>query len=96
VTWTATALERLPRGAFWFDASRDGSRIAFAAYPHGRTQVYVMAADGTGVRVVTHDRYEATQPALSPDASTLAYVGFGGDRGGTSSSRTSRRAGRDG
>lgn len=76
-TGAETQLEGLPRGAFWFDASRDGSTIAFAANSQGRTQVYVMALDGSALRVVTHDRYEASMPSLSPDASKLAYQGFG-------------------
>jgi dipeptidyl aminopeptidase/acylaminoacyl peptidase len=76
-TAAATRLAGLPRQAFWFDASRGGSTIAFAAQWHGSSQIYVMARDGSGRHVVTHDRYEASQPALSPDGTRVAYRGFG-------------------
>src|SRR5207247_2640458 len=69
----------LPRGAFWFDVSADGSTMAFAARSHGRTQVFVSAPDGSGSHVVTHDAYGGSQPALSPDGSMVAYQGFGHD-----------------
>jgi len=76
----ANRLDGLPPGALWFDASRDGSTVAFSARFHGRTQVYVMAADGSGLHAVTDDPYEASQPALSPNASMVAYRGFGHER----------------
>jgi Tol biopolymer transport system component len=76
-TGSATRLDGLPHGAFWFDAAQDGSTLAFAARSHGRTQVYLSAADGSDPHVVTNDRYEGSHPALSPDASMLAYTGFG-------------------
>ncbi len=74
-----TPLEGLPREAFWLTASRDGSLLAFSANVRGRSQVFVMEPSGTGLRRVTHDRYEASQPALSPDGSMLAYKGFGSE-----------------
>jgi Tol biopolymer transport system component len=76
-TGAATRLEGVPRGAFWFDVSADGSTMAFAARSHERTQVFVSAPDGSGSHVVTHDAHEASRPALSPDGSTIAYQGFG-------------------
>jgi dipeptidyl aminopeptidase/acylaminoacyl peptidase len=73
----ATRLEGLPRDALWFTASRDGSTVAFAGNAHGRSQIYVMGPDGSGVHQVTNDRLEASQPALSPNGEMLAYKGFG-------------------
>jgi Tol biopolymer transport system component len=40
-------------GAAW---SPDGTKIAFTRYRHGRSQLYVMNADGTAVTQVTHGR----------------------------------------
>ncbi len=37
-----------------------------------------MNMDGTGLRQLTHDPFEATDPAWSPDGTRIVYVGFGG------------------
>jgi Tol biopolymer transport system component len=81
-TGTSTRLEGPPRDASWFDASRDGSTIAFSASraPAGLSrpaQIYLMAPNGTNVRKVTNDPYEASEPTLSQDGTQLAYRGFG-------------------
>jgi Tol biopolymer transport system component len=56
----------------------DGTRIAFDAEVDGSRQVWVMNADGTDLERVTDDALEAIEPAWSPDARRLAYVGFAG------------------
>jgi Tol biopolymer transport system component len=80
-TGAETRLLDVPDSAFWFTASRDGGTIAFTADRGadlaGRSQIYVMTPDGSGVRRVSHDRYEASEPALAPDATRVAYQGFG-------------------
>jgi Tol biopolymer transport system component len=77
VTGSETRIGHLPRGAFWFDVSQDASSVAFSAQSHGRSQIYLMAPDGSDVHVVTDDPYGADEPALSPDGSLVAYQGFG-------------------
>lgn len=60
--------------------SPDGTKIAFAGRPSGaeRTGIYVMSADGSGVRRVAEiDGHEVRQPDWSADGSTLVFVGFG-------------------
>ena len=37
-----------------------------------------MGMDGAGLRQLTHDPFEATDPSWSPDGSRIVYVGFGG------------------
>ena len=76
-TGAATHLVGLPRHAFWFSASRDGTALAVAGDTHGRSQIFLLDPNGSNPRQVTHDLYGASQPALSPDGATLAYQGFG-------------------
>ena len=72
-----TEFHELPRGAWMFDLSPDGSQLAFVADTTGSNQVWVMNMDGSGLRQVTHDAYEGIDPAWSPDGRRIAYVGFG-------------------
>jgi TolB protein len=60
--------------------SPDGSRIAFVTSPPGYLtrnagdgDIYVMDADGTGVRQLTQGS-DASSPAWSPDGSQIAFV----------------------
>jgi Tol biopolymer transport system component len=77
-TGAASHLANIPENAFWFTTSLDGSTIAFTVShggdPAREGQVYVMAADGSDLRKVTHERYGASQPTLSPDGTEVAYA----------------------
>jgi Tol biopolymer transport system component len=76
-TGEQTVYGTLPSGAWLYDISRDGSRVAFVAEAEGRNQVWIMNLDGSELRQLTHDPFEATDPAWSPDGSKIVYVGFG-------------------
>ena len=77
-TGGSTTSHTLPGGAWLYDISPDGSRIAFNRDTGGRSQVWIMDMDGTGLRQLTDDPYEAIDPTWSPDGTQLVYVGFGG------------------
>jgi Tol biopolymer transport system component len=79
-TGQRTEFRELPPGAWLYEFSPDGSQLAFVADTTGSNQVWVMNIDGGGLRQVTHDDYEATDPDWSPDGRRIAYVGFGDGR----------------
>lgn len=54
--------------------SPDGRAIAFTSRRAGFWQVYVMNADGTGLRQVTEGAWDHRYPAWSPDGRWLAYA----------------------
>jgi TolB protein len=56
------------------DWSPDGRQIAFASYRDGNAEIYLMNADGTGVRRLTHDPADDTDPTWSPDGRRIAFV----------------------
>ena len=59
-------------GGYWPSWSPDGSRIAFTSLRrHG---IWVMSADGTGLRRVTTSRSIDSQPTWSPDGRRLAFA----------------------
>ncbi len=59
--------------------SPDGKRIAFQGYADGVWHIYVMNADGTGVRPVTSGAFDHREPSWSRDGSRIA---FSSDRSG--------------
>lgn len=72
--WKARMVAAEPR---W---SPDGLRIAFVMSPRGHLtryagdgDIYVMNADGTDIRRLTHG-LDASSPAWSPDGSRIAFV----------------------
>jgi TolB protein len=57
--------------------SPDGSKIAFVTAGHppvGNTEIYVMNADGNGLRRMTKSDIPDDQPAWSPDGRTIAFT----------------------
>lgn len=69
-------------GNDWSPAwSPDGGQIAFASDREGELRIFVMDADGSGVRRVTEIWGE--YPAWSPDGRRLAFASFAGGTGPT-------------
>jgi TolB protein len=73
-----TNLTRSPEWEFDPVLSRDGTRIAFAAFGDAsarRTDIYMMNSDGTQRRQVTHSAPGtlAAAPSWSPDAKQIAF-----------------------
>jgi Tol biopolymer transport system component len=54
--------------------SPDGRQLAFSGQNGGISDLFVVNADGTGLRQLTNDKYAQLMPAWSPDGHTLAYV----------------------
>ena len=63
--------------------SADGKQLAYtvATSDRGRSDVYVMDADGGDQHVVTSGAGVNTQPTWSPDGSRIAFARFGAQRG---------------
>jgi len=65
-----------PDGATGFDFTSDGSMVAYIDLDeNGDEQVFVMGADGSNPRQLTHGAGGAYGPRWSPDGSTIAYAG---------------------
>jgi len=54
--------------------SPDGRWISFGANPDGRYDIFIMAADGSGVRRITSSPRDEVEQAWSPDGQKLAYT----------------------
>lgn len=67
----------LNTGAAW---SPDGSKIAFTMSRDGNPDIYVINADGSGLRRLTRDSSTESSPVWSPDGKRIAFVS---DRHGT-------------
>jgi hypothetical protein len=57
--------------------SPDGARIAFQSSREGNPDVWIMNADGTGLRQLTTSGAAEGEPAWSPDGKQIAYVRSG-------------------
>ena len=76
----ARRLPYIPLTAVW---SPDGRRIAFARTPDwcwkarpcysSHSDIYVMNADGSGTRKLTHNALQNAEPAWSPDGRKIAF-----------------------
>jgi Tol biopolymer transport system component len=65
----------LPRASFSTALSPDGHTIAFVTIPHGGSpQIATIGIDGSGYRIITHERFDSALPAWSPDGTQIAYV----------------------
>jgi Tol biopolymer transport system component len=64
-----------PPGATEFDVTLDGLMVAYSDLDEkGNAQVFVMDADGSNARQLTHDEGEGDRgPSWSPDGSMIAY-----------------------
>jgi Tol biopolymer transport system component len=54
--------------------SPDARLIAFASRRDGRSHIYVMRADGSGIRRITSSRMDDDHPAWSPDGRWIAFA----------------------
>jgi Tol biopolymer transport system component len=66
-----------------FSWSPDGVRIAFTRGPEGKAEIYVVNADGSGLKQLTHSSGKrkrtpsdySVNPSWSPDGETIAFNG---------------------
>lgn len=54
--------------------SPDGKQLVFTGYDGGITDLFVVNADGSGLRRLTNDKYADLQPAWGPDGKTIAFA----------------------
>ncbi len=54
--------------------SPDGNQLAFVRRYRGRSDIYTIGADGTGLRRLTKDSGQYSWPAWSPDGRRIVYV----------------------
>src|SRR4029077_5366799 len=59
--------------------SPDGKQLVFTGYDGGISDLFIVNADGSGLRRLTNDKFAALQPSWAPDGKTIA---FATDRGG--------------
>lgn len=70
----ATRLQTAPEGSFEPSVSPDGTQVAFVSSRDGDPEIYVMKADGTGVRRLTFFHREDWAPQWSPDGRFIAFL----------------------
>ncbi len=54
--------------------SPDGKQLVFTGYDGGLSDLFLVNADGSNLRRLTHDRYADLHPVWSPDGSTIAFA----------------------
>jgi Tol biopolymer transport system component len=54
--------------------SPDGSQLVFTGYEGGLSNLFVVNADGSGLRRLTGDKYADLQPVWSPTGERIAFV----------------------
>jgi len=83
--WTATSAGTNKRGivmdpsAGFPSWSPDGSRLVFMSNRDGNWEIYLVNADGSGLRRLTQSSSSEGMPTWSPDGQAIAYMS---DRGG--------------
>ena len=55
------------------DWSPDGTQIVFNSWRSGKAEIYIMQADGSGVRQLTEGMEDNQEPKWSPDGKWIAY-----------------------
>ncbi len=63
-------------GAFTGTRGVAATEIAFASNRTGNAEIFVMDADGSDVRQVTHNKSINNFPAWSPDGNTIVYTSY--------------------
>ena len=64
-----------PENGMYPSWSPDGKRLAFMSWRNGRTELFVMNADGSDQRkLLTMERGDAIDPRWSPDGSRIVFV----------------------
>jgi TolB protein len=64
-----------PNNGMYPTSSPDGKRFAFMSWREGRTEIYVMNADGSNQTRLTHTTEgDAIDPRWSPDGRRIAFV----------------------
>lgn len=72
-------MKLLPEGRYNNEApvpSPDGSQVAFLSTRDDNVEIYVMNADGSGLRRLTNSMEEDKHIAWSPDGSKIAFVTY--------------------
>ena len=75
---THTAIGQVPeKPVYYFNPqwSPDGASIVFESTREGKSSIYVIAPDGTGLKRITDTTFDYGQPAWSPDGRHLVYYG---------------------